>query len=223
MGVFLKKAARKALEKSSVTSSYAVIAVCVILVAANIIFFVMFPRLLSPVAIILSNVITMLITALAFRPINNLIQNTLIDRQEELTRKIAEEKAMTDRLAFLEDRNRELESKLDTRLQTESIPGEVNFTFKLEQMEYADATPSLSQAQRMRRLSQKQPLIAEEVYDIMSEVKGNQVEYVKIPTDAIRDYFSENTTVKQMQDMIVKAVEHYSKYLERQLGDRDAR
>ena len=137
MGVFLKKAARKALEKSSVTSSYAVIAVCVILVAANIIFFVMFPRLLSPVAIILSNVITMLITALAFRPINNLIQNTLIDRQEELTRKIAEEKAMTDRLAFLEDRNRELESKLDTRLQTESIPGEVNFTFKLEQMEYA--------------------------------------------------------------------------------------
>ena len=93
----------------------------------------------------------------------------------------------------------------------------------LEQMDYADATPSLSQAQRLRQLSQEQPLIAEEVYDIMSEVKGNQVAYVKIPTDAIRDYFSEKTTVKQMQDMIVKAVEHYSKYLERQRGDRDAR
>ena len=92
----------------------------------------------------------------------------------------------------------------------------------LEQMDYTDATPSLSQAQRMRHMSREQELSSEELYDIMSEVKGNQVEYVKVPMDRIRDFFRPDTSVKQMQDMIVKAMEHYSRYLERQ-RDRDAR
>ena len=92
----------------------------------------------------------------------------------------------------------------------------------LEQMDYTDATPSLSQAQRMRHMSREQELSSEELYDIMSEVKGNQVEYVKVPMERIRDFFRPDTSVKQMQDMIVKAMEHYSRYLERQ-RDRDAR
>ena len=92
----------------------------------------------------------------------------------------------------------------------------------LEQMNYADATPSLSQAQRMRRMSQEQELSSEELYDVMSEVKGNQVEYVKIPMERIRDFFRPDASVKQMQDMIVKAMDYYSRYLERQ-RDRDAR
>jgi len=137
MGLIVKKAARKALENSNMAGSYAVIAVCVVLVAVNIVAFVMFPRILSPVAVILSNVITMLVTALAFRPINNLIQNALIERQAELAEKIEAQKALTEKMALLESRNQELESKLDTRMQTESVPGDVNFTFKLEQMEYA--------------------------------------------------------------------------------------
>ena len=92
----------------------------------------------------------------------------------------------------------------------------------LEQMEYTDATPSLSQAKRMHRLSQEQPLSADEVYDVLSEIKGNQVEYVKVPADAIRDLFRDDMTVKQMQDITVKALDYYSRYLERQ-RDRDAR
>ena len=92
----------------------------------------------------------------------------------------------------------------------------------LEQMDYTDATPSLSQAQRMRHMSREQELSSEELYDIMSEVKGNQVEYVQVPMERIRDFFRPDTSVKQMQDMIVKAMEHYSRYLERQ-RDRDAR
>ena len=85
----------------------------------------------------------------------------------------------------------------------------------LEQMDYTDATPSLSQAQRMRRMSQEQALSSDELYDIMSEVKGNQVEYVKVPTEAIRDFFRPDTSVKQMQDALIMAMEHYSHYLER--------
>ena len=92
----------------------------------------------------------------------------------------------------------------------------------LEQMDYADATPSLSQAQRMRRMSQEQALSSDELYDIMSEVKGNQVEYVKVPTEAIRDFFRPDASVKQMQDALIKAMEHYSHYLERKRAeDRD--
>ena len=92
----------------------------------------------------------------------------------------------------------------------------------LEQMDYTDSTPSLSQAQRMRRMSQEQELTADELYGIMSEVKGNQVEYVKVPTERIRDFFRPDTSVKQMQDTLVKAMDHYSRFLERQ-RDRDSR
>ena len=89
----------------------------------------------------------------------------------------------------------------------------------LEQMGYTDATPSLSQAQRMRRMSQEQELSSEELYDIMSEVKGNQVEYVKVPAEAIRNFFRPDASVKQMQDALVKAMEHYSHYLERKRAE----
>lgn len=92
----------------------------------------------------------------------------------------------------------------------------------LEQMDYTDSTPSLSQAQRMRRMSQEQELTADELYGIMSEVKGNQVEYVKVPTERIRDFFRPDTSVKQMQDTLVKAMDHYSRFLERQ-RERDSR
>lgn len=93
----------------------------------------------------------------------------------------------------------------------------------LEQMDYADATPSLSQAQRMRRMSQEQALSSDELCDIMSETKGNQTEYVKVPTDAIRDFFRPDVSVKQMQDTLIKAMEHYSRVLERQRREREER
>ena len=137
MGLFLKKKAKEMLEPKGVAGSYAVIALCMVLVAVNIITFIMFPRLLSPVAIILSNVITMLITALAFRPVNNLIQNALLSKQQELSEKMEKEKEIRQEIDDLRTRNLELESKLDTRLQADGAQGEVNFTFKLEQMEYA--------------------------------------------------------------------------------------
>ena len=137
MGIFVKKAVRRTLEKSSVTASYAVVAGCLLLVAVNIAAFLFFPKVLSPLAVILSNLITLLLTVLSFRPINNLIQNALLSRQEELEAQLRKERELEEKMVQLESRNQELESKLDTRLQTESVPGDVNFTFKLEQMEYA--------------------------------------------------------------------------------------
>lgn len=89
-------------------------------------------------------------------------------------------------------------------------------------MYYNDATPSLSQAQRLHRMSQEQQLSEGDITEVLSEVKGNQKEYVRIPAEDIRRFFRPDTTIKQMQETLVKAMEHYSRYLERQ-RDRDAR
>jgi len=84
-------------------------------------------------------------------------------------------------------------------------------------------TPSLSQAQRLRRLSEDQGLSDNEIMIVMSEVKGNQKEYVRIPTESIRKYFREDTSIKQMTDTLVKAMDFYNRHLQRQRNDRDAR
>ena len=92
-----------------------------------------------------------------------------------------------------------------------------------EIMSCDELTPSLSQAQRLRRLSEDHTLTDSGISQIMSEIKGNQKEYVRVPTDSIRKYFTRDTTVKQMEQTIVKAMEFYNKHLERQRNDRDAR
>ena len=92
-----------------------------------------------------------------------------------------------------------------------------------EIMSCDELTPSLSQAQRLRKLSEDYTLTDTGISQIMSEIKGNQKEYVRVPTDSIRKYFNRDTTVKQMEQTIVKAMEFYNKYLERQHKDRDAR
>ena len=92
----------------------------------------------------------------------------------------------------------------------------------IEIIESEDCTPSLSQSVRMRKLSNDGLLTMDKIFEIMTEVKGNQVEVLKIPTDRVRQYFKQNTTYKQMEDYIVKALEHYALYLKRQ-RNRDSR
>ena len=93
----------------------------------------------------------------------------------------------------------------------------------LDSMECDEVTPSLSQAKRLRRFSEDHTLTDNDIMDIMSEIKGNHKEYVRVPTDSIRKYFNRDTTVKQMEQTIVKAMEYYNRHLERQRNDRDAR
>jgi ParB family chromosome partitioning protein len=93
----------------------------------------------------------------------------------------------------------------------------------LEYMEYSDATPSLSQAQRLRRMSEEQGLSAEKVNNILSEAKGNQKEYLRVPMDELRKFFHPDTPIKQVTETVVKAMEHYNKYLERQRREREER
>ncbi|HCU32361.1 MAG TPA: chromosome partitioning protein ParB [Ruminococcaceae bacterium] len=92
-----------------------------------------------------------------------------------------------------------------------------------EIMSCDELTPSLSQAQRLRKLSEDYTLTDSGISQIMSEIKGNQKEYVRVPAESIRKFFNKDTTAKQMEQTIVKAMEFYNKHLERQRNDRDAR
>lgn len=90
-------------------------------------------------------------------------------------------------------------------------------------MDSDEVTPSLSQARRLRRMSEEQTFTDDAVLQLLSEVKGNQVEYVKVPVDKLRSFFRPDTSVKQMTETLVKAMDFYNKHLARQHKDRDAR
>ena len=74
-------------------------------------------------------------------------------------------------------------------------------------MESEDATPSLAQAQRMKKLSQAGQLDMDAIFSIMTEEKGNQKETVKIGMDKLRKYFPKGTTPQQMEDFIIHLLE----------------
>ena len=100
-------------------------------------------------------------------------------------------------------------------------PSEQEMLFSV--MDSDEVTPSLSQARRLRRMSEAQTLTDDAVLQLLSEVKGNQVEYVRVPVDKLRSFFRPNTSVKQMTETLVKAMDFYNKHLARQRKDRDAR
>ena len=92
----------------------------------------------------------------------------------------------------------------------------------IQTIESEDCTPSLSQSVRMRKLSAEGLLTMDRIFEIMTEVKGNQVEVIKIPTERVRRFFKPTTSYRQMEDTIVKALEYYARYLKKQ-RDRDSR
>lgn len=90
---------------------------------------------------------------------------------------------------------------------------ELSFLKKDEQenlfatMESEEATPSLSQAQRMKSMSQSGRLDMDMIFSIMTEEKGNQKETLKINTSKLKKYFPKDTTPKQMEETIIRLLE----------------
>ena len=81
-----------------------------------------------------------------------------------------------------------------------------------------DATPSLSQAIRLKKLSREGGLTAEELYAILTEEKPNQKEQVRIKTESLRKYFPRNYSVQQMEREIIKLLE--ARYRAKNRGER---
>lgn len=90
----------------------------------------------------------------------------------------------------------------------------------LDTMGSEDCTPSLSQTQRMKKLSQEGHLNMDVIFAILTEKKANQKEKLKIPMERLRDFFPKDYTAAQMEETIVKmCVERYRK----KMYDRGAR
>ena len=88
----------------------------------------------------------------------------------------------------------------------------------IETIQSEEATPSLAQAQRMRKLSENGELNMDRIFSILTEVKGNQKESVSVPTDTFSKYVKGERTPQKYREFIMKAVEYYCRHLERQKG-----
>lgn len=85
----------------------------------------------------------------------------------------------------------------------------------LDAMEYAQATPSLSQAQRLKKLSQVGHCTYEAMCAVMDEEKKGELDRVTIKNEVLMKYFPKTYTPKQMEDTIVKLLEQWSKKRQR--------
>lgn len=92
----------------------------------------------------------------------------------------------------------------------------------VEQIDINDCTPSHDQTIRMRRMFESGKLTAEAVEAIMSEEKPNQRERIVLRGDRVRSLIPKNVQLKDTEDYVCKALEHYAKYL-RHRSERDSR
>ena len=87
----------------------------------------------------------------------------------------------------------------------------------LSAMDYAQAAPSLSQAQRIKKLAQEGECTLDAMCDIMNEVKKEALDRVTFKTDSLRKYFPKSYTSKQMEDKIIQLLEQWQKTRERNM------
>ena len=89
-------------------------------------------------------------------------------------------------------------------------------TLLLEAMDSEQATPSLSQAQRLKKFSQQKMLSLDVMRAVMSEEKKTDLDRVTLKNETLRRYFPKSYTLKQMEDTIIKLLEGW--YKKRQLS-----
>ena len=93
----------------------------------------------------------------------------------------------------------------------------------VETVDSEDCTPSLSQACRMKKLSQEGKLDMDTIFAIMTEEKANQKEKIKIPAERLEKYFSRGTSPAEIERVILLALDAYYARLRQRSADRDAR
>lgn len=85
----------------------------------------------------------------------------------------------------------------------------------LEAMDYAQASPSLSQAQRLKKLSQEGDCTLDAMCEVMNEIKKDELDHVTIKNEVLRKYFPKSYTPKQMQDTIIRLLEKWQRSKQR--------
>lgn len=87
----------------------------------------------------------------------------------------------------------------------------------LEAMDYAQASPSLSQAQRLKKLSQEGDCTLDTMCEVMNEIKKDELDHVTIKNEVLRKYFPKSYTPKQMQDTIIRLLEKWQRSKQRDM------
>ena len=87
----------------------------------------------------------------------------------------------------------------------------------LEAMDYAQASPSLSQAQRLKKLSQEGRCTLDAMCEVMNEIKKDELDHVTIKNEVLRKYFPKSYTPKQMQDTIIRLLEKWQRSKQRDM------
>ena len=135
------------------------------------------------------------------------VGETLNESRETVRRYIRLTRLIPELLILMDENKMALSVGVELSFLDEQSQREV-----WEQCGVNDCTPSYAQAVRMRKAFSNFALTADVIRSIMSEEKANQRETVKIPTEKLRK-FAPNANPQQLEDFVLKACEHYRKYL----------
>lgn len=133
-----------------------------------------------------------------------------------------ESKTQVQRYIRLTELLPEVQKKVDSKEIAFSPAVELSYLTHDEQKQFLDAmdysqnTPSLSQAQRLKKLSREGKCTQEAMRSIMSEEKKEEQERITLSSDTLRKYFPRSYTPLQMQQTIIKLLEQWQKKQQRQ-------
>ena len=137
-----------------------------------------------------------------------------LNSAEKIAQDSGESVSQVKRLIRLTELVPEIQQKVDA-VELSYLKPEEQRQF-LDAMEYSQNTPSLSQAQRLKKLSREGKCTQDAMYKVMSEEKKDELDRVTLKSDTLRKYFPKNYTPQQMEQVIIKLLDQWQKKRQRQ-------
>ena len=156
-----------------------------------------------------------------YSPVGNNLE--FATSSDELAEKVGESKNQIFRYIRLTELIPEILDMVDNGQIKFNPAVELSYLAREEQqdflsaMDYAQAAPSLSQAQRIKKLAQEGECTLDAMCEIMNEVKKGELDRVTFKTDSLRKYFPKSYTSKQMEDKIIQLLEQWQKKREKSM------
>lgn len=151
-------------------------------------------------------------------------EHSMMNSNELLARQVGESVAQIKRYIRLTNLIPKILAMVDEGKIAFTIGVELSYLSEEEQyelhavMDLEQCTPSLSQANRMKRISQSGKLDIDEIYSILEEEKPNQREQIKIRASTLEEYFPDDFTPKQKVELIERLVKEWH---EKQIKDKE--
>ena len=145
-----------------------------------------------------------------------------LNSAEKIAQDSGESVSQVKRLIRLTELVPEIQEKVDAKEIALNPAVELSYLKPEEQRQFLDAmaysqnTPSLSQAQRLKKLSREGKCTQDAMYKVMSEEKKDELDRVTLKSDTLRKYFPKNYTPQQMEQVIIKLLEQWQKKRQRQ-------